>query len=441
MKNKLDILRADKIGDEFDTQYIFRCQPDVYQRLDDVKNTGGGLIMSIDFPAAYDVSDPFTSRLISLREMKHWELAPSGPARVAESGIDFTITSKGSGKDFLSNLRKAVEHGLSKEDALKALTSTPAKMVRADDKLGAVRQGYIANFLVTSGDIFSKNATIHENWNRGERYVIKPLDHVDISGKYTLSAKEAQYDLKVKGEPGKMKSSIELIGTNDEGEADTTHVSVKTIQNGNLITLTFTLEDDHFNGLVRLAGNVNMDSKIWDGRGEDPDGNWFDWVAVRQDSEQKEPAPEAKNDSIVPPSVGNVVYPFMAYGWEEAPESNTLLITNATVWTLEDEGVIDKGQVLIHNGKIAAVGQEIDLAAVFGKTPVTPAVIDAKGKHVTPGVIDEHSHIAATRGVNESGQASSAEVEVGSVINSEDINIYRQLAGGVTASQILHGSA
>jgi imidazolonepropionase-like amidohydrolase len=61
--------------------------------------------------------------------------------------------------------------------------------------------------------------------------------------------------------------------------------------------------------------------------------------------------------------------------------------------------------------------------------------------HLTSGIIDEHSHIALSRGVNEGTQAVTAEVRMGDVINCEDINIYRQLSGGVTASQLLHGSA
>jgi imidazolonepropionase-like amidohydrolase len=67
--------------------------------------------------------------------------------------------------------------------------------------------------------------------------------------------------------------------------------------------------------------------------------------------------------------------------------------------------------------------------------------VDAKGKHLTSGIIDEHSHIAISNGVNEGGHNSSAEVTIQDVVNSEDINIYRELAGGVTTSQLLHGSA
>ena len=67
-------------------------------------------------------------------------------------------------------------------------------------------------------------------------------------------------------------------------------------------------------------------------------------------------------------------------------------------------------------------------------------VIDGTGKHVTPGVIDEHSHIAAA-GINEGGQSVTSEVRIADVLNPDDINIYRQLSGGVTTSHILHGSA
>jgi imidazolonepropionase-like amidohydrolase len=92
--------------------------------------------------------------------------------------------------------------------------------------------------------------------------------------------------------------------------------------------------------------------------------------------------------------------------------------------------------VLVTDGKIIKIGHNID-------APKTPdlKIIEAKGKHLTPGIIDEHSHIALTAGVNEGAQASSAEVRMGDVINPEDVNIYRQLAGGVTCAQLLHGSA
>ena len=87
------------------------------------------------------------------------------------------------------------------------------------------------------------------------------------------------------------------------------------------------------------------------------------------------------------------------------------------------------------NGKIAAIGKSVTVSYPKAR------IIDGEGMHLTPGIIDEHSHIAITRGVNEGGQAISAEVSIGDVVKSNDINVYRQLAGGVTAAQLLHGSA
>ena len=135
--------------------------------------------------------------------------------------------------------------------------------------------------------------------------------------------------------------------------------------------------------------------------------------------------------------ISQMTYPFGAYGHTELPEAQTVLIRNATVWTNEEAGILENADVLLQNGKISAIGTT--------ETPIRPprgaTIVDGTGKHLTPGIIDEHTHIGVTRGVNESSQESTAEVRIGDVINSSDINIYRQLSGGVTTAQALHGSA
>jgi len=140
--------------------------------------------------------------------------------------------------------------------------------------------------------------------------------------------------------------------------------------------------------------------------------------------------PEAPKPNL---TAGPVVYPFAAFGNAELPTAETVLFKNATVWTNEKEGILKNADVLIENGKIKAVGKNL--------APGNAKVIDATGKHITAGIVDEHSHIAATGGINEGPQAVTSEVRVGDVLDSEDINLYRQLAGGVTTSHILHGSA
>jgi imidazolonepropionase-like amidohydrolase len=114
-----------------------------------------------------------------------------------------------------------------------------------------------------------------------------------------------------------------------------------------------------------------------------------------------------------------------------APEVTAL--TNARILTLGPAGVIEKGAIVITNGKITAVGA--DVAAPAGAT-----VIDASGRTIIPGIIDAHSHTAVEDSVNECTNIVTAEVRIEDVLDPRDINIYRQLAGGVTAANVLHGS-
>lgn len=114
---------------------------------------------------------------------------------------------------------------------------------------------------------------------------------------------------------------------------------------------------------------------------------------------------------------------------------NEIVIQNGTVLTITG-GVIQNGSVLIRGSKIAAVGPADSIRPGIGAT-----VIDATGKFVMPGIIDTHSHTAVDGAVNEGSLANTGMVRVRDVLTSDDINSYRQLAGGTTAALILHGSA
>src|SRR5580658_2206719 len=116
-----------------------------------------------------------------------------------------------------------------------------------------------------------------------------------------------------------------------------------------------------------------------------------------------------------------------------AQNPTTIFIQNATVLTVT-HGNIEHGSILIRDGKIAAVGADL-------KAPEGAAIIDATGQFVMPGIIDCHSHIAVDGSVNEAGPAVSSMANIADVLNPDDINIYRDLAGGVTTANILHGSA
>jgi imidazolonepropionase-like amidohydrolase len=113
--------------------------------------------------------------------------------------------------------------------------------------------------------------------------------------------------------------------------------------------------------------------------------------------------------------------------------SNVMLIKNATILTVT-KGTIQHGSILVRNGKIAEVGANV--AAPSGAN-----VIDGTGLFVMPGIIDCHSHIAIEGGVNEGSVSDSSMANIADVLNPADPDIYRDLAGGVTVANVLHGSA
>jgi imidazolonepropionase-like amidohydrolase len=361
--------------------------------------------------------------------------------------IPFAITGHGIGErpQFWKNLRKAVKRGLSEADALKALTYTPALWIGANGELGSLKEGLWANFFIASDNIFNESAILHENWVQGEQFVIEAAKSIDLVGNYELKLPNHAYELKVKEVEGKTKGSIQHVkaGKNDDGTAkmDTLNYNVSISLVNELLTIGFDASDEFYSGMIRLAGDIATDRTSWSGRGQDAAGKWMEWSAAMKAKEEKKEGGDKKengekrkeNDS--PDVIGDVTYPFTAYGSKERPKAETVWIKNATLWTCEADGKIENGQLLIHQGKIVAIGKTVDASKFPGAR-----VIDAQGKHVTPGIIDEHSHIALAS-VNEGEQACSAEVEEARVVWPEDIDIYRQLSGGVTCAQLLHGSA
>lgn len=422
-----NILRANKIAKEFGKTYIIKSSGDEYQRIKEVKATGISLIVSLDFPKAYDVEDPADARKVSLTQMKEWEMAPANPASLEKANINFAITAFGldNTRDFWASLRTAIENGLSEKQAFESITEIPAKMLGIADKVGTLEKGKIANFLISSDSLFKKDNIIFENWVQGKRFIVNKIDISDVRGVYNLNVDGVgSLTLKITGSAASPSANIERMGT------DSVKTNASFNRNGDWVSLSFNLKKNPV-GNVRLSGYIMDGNPIaFSGEVVLPDGKMGHFTATFKEAVKDD---TKKPDSKPVVSSGKVIYPFIAFGEEELPAQETVLLKNGTVWTNEQDGILQNADVLIENGKIKAVGK--NLSATGAK------VIDATGKHITSGVIDEHSHIAASGGINEGAQSVSSEVRIGDVINSEDIDIYRQLAGGVTVSQILHGSA
>jgi len=437
--DKWNDIRANRIGNEFGVQYIIKGGGNEYQRIAEITNTKSVYILSLNYPQAMDVEDPNDARFVSLADMKHWELAASNPAALEKANITFALTTADlkDTKQFIPNLKKAFEFGLTEAKALDALTKTPATLLNIYDKVGSIENGKLANFIITSGPVFNENTVILENWIQGEKYTINDNNWNDIKGEYklTISTEKEKTELTL---IVRTNATASVIGK------DT--LSAKISSDGKIIKISYNAtpqkRPSFSNGMgrgnnsntvsqpqFRLSGFINSDN--WYGNGEDTAGNKFTWFATliktgttSQDS--------VKHKNITALKTGKVVYPFDGYGNETLPVKETILIKNATIWTNEKEGIVSNTDVLIKDGKISKLGK--DLIEPGAK------IIDGTGKHVTAGIIDEHSHIAAAS-INEGGQSVTAEVRIGDNLNPEDINIYRQLSGGVTSSHILHGSA
>jgi len=424
----LNVLRADKSAKEFNKQYIFKTEGDEYRRIDAIKATGSSFIIPVTFPEAYDIEDPLDARNISYEQMKAWELAPTNPAAMEKAGIKFAITSYGlqNSKDFWANIRKAMDYGLSEKQALMSLTEIPAQLLNVSDKVGTLTKGKLANFIITSDNLFKKDNIIYENWVEGRQDIVNHMDVTDLRGNYSLAGDQlAGITLKIGGTPGAYELNVERAG------ADSVRTKGTIARSGDMVTIYFDLKSKPA-GNIRLSGYITGVSPLaLNGNAVMPDGTFTRWTATL--SAPFTPS-QAKPETKPNMDVGPVVYPFAPFGNTQLPKQETVLFKNSTVWTNEKEGILQNTDVLIENGKIKAIGKNLS-------APSGAKVVDATGKHISPGIVDEHSHIAVTGGVNEGTQAVTSEVRIGDVLNSEDIELYRQLAGGVTTSHILHGSA
>ena len=422
-EDKLNSLRASKIAKEFGINYILKGSGNEFERIDEIKKTNAKFIIPINFPEAYDVSDPIQANQMELKDFRFWNQAPTNPKVLADNGIVFALTTDNLKKteNFRTNLLKAVQYGFNATKALEALTTIPASIIGKSNEIGTLSNGSYANFIITSGDYFDKKTVIYENWVQGSRFVVNDMTTKDIRGNYDLVINNETFKWKISGEMTSPKSEITT--------ADNKKLNSKITIANQWLTTIIKPSDSLKTNFTRLSTYLGSTANLG-GKAIVKEGKEVSWTATKT-SEFKVDPEDKKEEKLNP--VQPVTFPNVAFGNEQKLATQNLLFKNATIWTNEKEGILENTDVLIKEGKIAAIGKNLsDLKAT---------IIDAKGKHLTSGIIDEHSHIAISRGVNEGGHNSSAEVTIQDVVNSEDPNIYRDLAGGVTISQLLHGSA
>ncbi len=409
-----DLLRIAKLRDEFSLKLIVQGTGHEYRKAAQLKALGLPVILPLAYPAAPEVEQPESALDVPLHQLQHWERAPGNAAALQAAGVEFAISTQGLKdvkKDFWPRLRQAVQRGLKPEAALAALTTTPARLLN-QPRLGRLAPGQLADVIVASGDLFtSEQAEVEIAFVDGQPLPTEAWDRFDARGRWTVRpASGAEQTWQIAGT--RAKPTLQVEGKSCELQ-----------QRGRELLLRWPCEGGTSLRLEGRGATLVGALTLADGRTQA-------WTATRVAAFQ----PSVPN-VVAPLPPSPATFPAGVFGRTALPERPAaVLVRNATVWTSAAAGNLEATDLLVRDGRIAAIGKGLT-------APSGAVVIDAAGKHLTPGIIDAHSHTAINRGINEFAHSVTAEVRIGDVVDATDISLYRQLAGGVTSANLLHGSA
>ncbi len=428
-RNEEEILRSLRIADEFGLDPWIRGSGHEYQILDILSEKNVPLILPLAFPDAPDVESPESALNQNLSTLRHWYFAPLNPAKLDDAGISFSFSTAGldNTSQFLANLRKAVKHGLDSETALAALTTRPASLLGIEATHGSLQAGKAANLVVAEGDLFESEARILDVWVDGDRFQVNSPTEVDMSGEWEITSAGGNIDGTLnlnETRPGRYAGTVTIDGEEIDIASSSSRDQARRFR------VDFPGEELGYDGMVRLTASLSGDELI--GWAEIHGVGRFDWSGQRVSGPEED---EIRQVNVTPRDLDiALLRPSMEYGRTAVPEEpRAVLVRNATIWTMGPQGVLDGADLLVRDGLIEEVGFDL-------RAPRNAVVIDAEGKHVTPGLIDAHLH-SGVSGVNEVGNAIVPEVRLGDVLHINNIWMYRQLAGGLTTAHVMHGSA
>lgn len=421
-----DIARWHAIAQEFDLPLLYKGTGMEFRRLAQIAEIKPTLILPLTFPETPDMRDPISAREVPLTDLINWYWAADNARLLDSMGVRFAFTTDGL-KDrnaLLARVRECVERGLRTDAALAALTTEPARIAGIGDRVGKLERGYYANLVIVSQPLFNAKSELQRVMVAGNETVISQQADLDMRGHWTMTSSLL---------PGGKSIKVTITGTAEspsvELKRDSTSITSSFALNGKRARLAVSF--DTLGGLGTVRSAFIADSILINGELLASDGRTAPFI-LRRDSALATPS---TSKSAAARSVARRPLPkhqpLGPFGLTSQPTQRNVVLRNATVWTSAAAGVMENTDVAISNGKITGIGK--GLAA--------DTAIDCTGMHITPGIIDEHSHIAISRGVNEGTHAVTTEVRIGDVLDPDDVNIYRQLAGGVTSTHLLHGSA
>ncbi len=438
VQDELQALRTLKVAAEFGRTAVVVGSGMEFRRLAALTAAKATIVVPLHVPDAPDVSTESAAERVSLRQLQSWEQAPTNSKRLLDAGlvVAWTTARLRDKKDFLARARDAIACGVTADQALAALTTVPAKLLGVDDRLGTLEKGKLANFVVTTGDLFGEKTEVRDVWVGGVRHVIAGPKDKGLDGTWAWTngfpGGDTAPALVIDGDKLTCKvgeAELKSAGVQRDATTLTCRLTGKELGSDGAFWLRLHRDGPHLGGICSAP-----DGRSWPLRATSAP------AAVASDAKtdgRKEGRKEGETERFVPPSLDPLPTPLGGYGFLQQPPATEFVITGATLWTCDGRGNLRDGALHVRDGRIVYAGPRAQMP------PPGPAAvaIDATGKHLTPGVIDCHSHTGISRGVNEGGQAVSAEVRIEDVVDPDDVNWYRQLAGGVTAVNQLHGSA
>jgi len=441
----LEPLRACDIGRDCGVGVVVLASGQEFRHLDEFAAQKVPTVVPLRFPAAVEVPSERQSESLSFTDLAAWATAPSNPSRLIAAGVPVSLTTTRLEKrsDFPARVRDAMVAGLTESQLIATLTTEPAALLGLTDTIGTIEVGKSANLTVSEGPLFAPTSRMVQVWVAGRRIDTiggsdgaPPREFVGPTRTSIVLASGQSRLLEI----NPRKKTITITTMLDGGKRSVSSARQVLLQplQGSCIIDGTALD---LPGMLRC--NFRSDEGAITLEAECEDGKRVTFHAVAVTADDAEKTDDAKDDAKIdskddgwptPRPAIAITAPFGDFGQPAPPHAEDVLFKSATVWTSAADGIVLDCDVLVQGGRIAAIGKGL-------KAPANLRTIDCRGMHLTPGMIDCHSHTGVEGSVNEATEACTAEVRIADVVNPDDVNWYRQLAGGVTCVNQLHGSA
>ncbi len=283
----LNALRAGRLAREFGLDVQLVGSGKEYRWLDEIVALDTPILLPLSFPDVPNVpadGEPDDPSL-SLEDLRHWDEAPTNPKALLDAGATIAFTSHGldDPKTVLTKAYLAIDRGgLTADEALAALTVTPAALLGISGTAGTVEVGKMANLLIAEGDLFVEEPSLREVWVDGERFEIKEAKPPEIEP-------AGIWDLTVLTPDGqKLPATLTIEGTvpdlsgtisSPSGDVDLDSASVS----GKRLEISFNGASYGMPGTIEL--HLEIEGNSGTGSGTIPDGSNFSVKGTRTPKE------------------------------------------------------------------------------------------------------------------------------------------------------------